>query len=1664
MSTSRAESVHSSHHGRRRSNTTQSILRGPPQPPAPALRIGDHKTLHAWVHDPKDTPNVIINPSWWPGVSDGDMISVSGQGDGSSSFLFIVHKYEGPARPQLQISIPRSTADACGLRNNGEVLVTKVDRNKWCADYVELTFQDQYLGRNDMWRLGQHLVGQCVHTNQEISFIGSIAAKIQNIYINGKKVSSAFVTSTTKSIYRSLSARVTIFIQVCHELWEFAGDGERYNEKIVHSFLPALFSKWREAGTNHTVSIVLISRVFYDKSEIAYAAGPLRQDDRGYWYKDFFKVITDLEVIYDWKPTLVSLKDSFWDFQRDILLTHHYHRAYRDSGVGPAEPVRLVGRLSYAHDGPLLEALNLGLNPTEHHYIDRSLSLTGAATMVITPGTGFYRVSKHLLRLTTIRMLDQGFGLDLVSLAKPPLHQSPIFTFRGPDVDGRVDSEKTGLSVSDPLWGRDDDTRGNTRMKTYWWEPFWISISFWDKQMDLPFREDRFVARAKVHQIQMLGLLEHDVLSSIEVPFLKTRNNGKPDAEEAKVTKEEAEKFDNDIFTTKPDSKRPVPSHRTSTGSSTSTLIPPPLRPSEKRHPQPHRNPIMTSRIAPIEESPRTIIKELPPEGPENSILRGDTGNSLSTSPSKMSVHSVSSTSSLRGQRSQGANRSSLASRLTPSWLFNPFRSTPSEPQTTQIIASGSPTQAKPTPISTSPKTVPVQIETPPKPPIPHVQSPMPMAIKNTPGNRSHLSRAFEDETYIPHRTALHHRRSPMNTPPMDDSMISKRWSVTSSNLATSAAAAMSTSFLSSSPGTFINPTQPQKFVPHSQASLARRWQHMFPRVTLKHEIKWKSMVTPGCLPLTVEYFPTIAELESSYDMFSYDFVVDPGEMKSFLVKPPPNIRNVARVGAGGSISGGGGEEVRRAWALAVMRGMAAVRLAQGFQFVLRPKNHAGVHGSGSLYPKTGPQGAGGTGAAAPGGGSGPTGSGGGSGSGSGPGGSTLTPNPVPPGATPVPPTSTPSIAQVPTSTSIGDGDYGKPGFRRTKSYNPEDGDIPKPGGAAEVLRITTDTVWLSMTNEIHRISYTGETIQVRRYVRRMPDTLAYKYQCLIWPKLGGGYTEVSTSFSPHGLEDYGWNRLDMLVAGYERQFNESIRYWRTRFIVIPTLEPPEQNIGPGGEKLNDEEMRMIGIEKLAEQFSKHRWLPPEEKAALIASTGVNTGSAATAAVAAATAPIDMVRILPTTLDPAASVLDESLMEQLDQIHASGPLRKKIKSEKEIGDMTLAAIAKAMMKEEDGVPIKFNQWHTSKYPHSFTGAEFVSWVVREFRDVSSRAQGTEVGVKLLEQGLFEHCRRQHGFLDGHYFYRLKGEFAIPMTPRGWFARRLAPGEDRGSGHYPSSVAKPKKDSPRRTKKRIILSQSMPIDIDPNKKSDQAESVILHHDIIHNPANVFHFELQWIGTTARCIEDLIRQWSKTIDKYGLKLVEAYVAQIADVRERNAFQSCFPLRLAVPPPIVPDLEKRVPEGVSTAKYFEYAILKKFGFIMDVEAGELYPEQVEAVYSYRKLPFKYSQFVHRSGVAFVQVLGGVQGFLFLTNRLMGPGRMMHLVSAGGGGLVGGGGGGGGGKAIRWDYLPAVRADEIRSKLQEFCSDAKRLNEFYDEELANLGHVPEEPPPLSI
>ena len=90
----------------------------------------------------------------------------------------------------------------------------------------------------------------------------------------------------------------------------------------------------------------------------------------------------------------------------------------------------------------MLEAVNLALNPFDEHYIDRDLSRTGLSMTIITPGTGHFAVDKHILRLTTERMIDHGIGLDLVCLTKMPLHSVPLFSYvsQKPKETGRKES------------------------------------------------------------------------------------------------------------------------------------------------------------------------------------------------------------------------------------------------------------------------------------------------------------------------------------------------------------------------------------------------------------------------------------------------------------------------------------------------------------------------------------------------------------------------------------------------------------------------------------------------------------------------------------------------------------------------------------------------------------------------------------------------------------------------------------------------------------------------------------------------------------------------------------------------------------------------------------------------------------------------------------------------------------------------------------------------------------------------------------------------------------------------------------------------------------------------------------------------------------------------
>jgi hypothetical protein len=86
-------------------------------------------------------------------------------------------------------------------------------------------------------------------------------------------------------------------------------------------------------------------------------------------------------------------------------------------------------RPSNASQGNVLEAINVTLNLLQFHFLDRDLHRTGNSLVVVSAGSGVFEVDRELAGITYQRMMDNGIGSDMLSLALPPLHIAPFFLY-----------------------------------------------------------------------------------------------------------------------------------------------------------------------------------------------------------------------------------------------------------------------------------------------------------------------------------------------------------------------------------------------------------------------------------------------------------------------------------------------------------------------------------------------------------------------------------------------------------------------------------------------------------------------------------------------------------------------------------------------------------------------------------------------------------------------------------------------------------------------------------------------------------------------------------------------------------------------------------------------------------------------------------------------------------------------------------------------------------------------------------------------------------------------------------------------------------------------------------------------------------------------------------
>jgi hypothetical protein len=225
-----------------------------------------------------------------------------------------------------------------------------------------------------------------------------------------------------------------------------------------------------------------------------------------------------------------------------------------------------------------------------------------------------------------------------------------------------------------------------------------------------------------------------------------------------------------------------------------------------------------------------------------------------------------------------------------------------------------------------------------------------------------------------------------------------------------------------------------------------------------------------------------------------------------------------------------------------------------------------------------------------------------------------------------------------------------------------------------------------------------------------------------------------------------------------------------------------------------------------------------------------------------------------------------------------------------------------------------------------------------------------------------------------------------------------------------------------------MSYTVMLDLDSQKRSEQAERVVCHFDRSHNPLAAYHIELTWLAASGKIIDTAIQNWTRQMARFGLGLIEVSTRSVFS--GHNPFQKANRVRLALPPPTlltrkdqlplpqqyVPPLCPLIYYWRSICSYYEAELLRSLHFFLDIGSDETFPPSLQAQYSYRRSSSSHSQYIHQNGTLLVSILGGEEGFAWVPNRIF----ISHS---------------------------STRPDEVVRALQEFCGDQERLKVLWEE-----------------
>ncbi|RYP23792.1 hypothetical protein DL765_000869 [Monosporascus sp. GIB2] len=1551
-------------------------------------------------------------------------------------YIFVVKEMtkELKARhPTVEVFVAKHIADAFDMRIRSQVVLAPVDDAAPAvpASHVELTFKDMYMSRSDMWRLSvDDLADRTVYKGQVVYFLGTIKAVVTTVFVEGRKVHSAFFGRDTRPIFRSESARYVLFIQMAKEMWDFDSDGsgEIMFYKVVNGFLPALFKKWALLQVKHLVSIVLFARMEYDTGLTTELANASLHDDyyTGYQtsgsrrpYKDFYRVVISEMSSGEWTTILYQLKKEFNTFRRDISLHHQYAMGITtetsdDSSTKGATVHSIKAEPSLAMYGNFLEAINLASSQYAHDYIDRDLLRTGISIVVLSPGSGVFEVEYETLRRSTEALISNGIGIDLICIPNLPLHSVPLFRYRNPHYlapnqrpQARPTRSRDGTpkqptplagsysSLTEPLApakASDHSVRTDLSSKLYADEwafalPQWLHVSYWTGKSsdalsyhgitlqasghDPQKPQEEFTPRCRLYDLQMRSVLETNEIETTPLhadPAYPRPSNSDASVRKATPAMLQASgvfrhrKVPDGLFEPVYGFQKFVPDKLTKPGESSLWKKLQAFDESRSRLPPRRQSPPEIKVHIDLEE--RTKKKMIEDAG----LLSTSVSDKRARAPSVSLSSSVASSSTPREHEltstMSGPRRDSTATK--PHSILSAVKT----PKLIRQISLGQRGFgiAAPTVATAELKTENVNaMQSSNQPSIPRATPVRSDLRPTTPQARTELGtlQSFEqvksDLSEQMHDLTRNTPSRPMPIKSFSSSAAGPIATLTGSMLATPRAK-------SARPD--------DRDIKFSDALRAEDEQRLYNSKLLAGampELPSTLSPTTAMAPWLVVLNPSNPDVNKMDDSLLFSrwqhVFPRPADMRvmkwkslSFPAAVPLTTEYFPTKAQFDS------EYQRQPYNIAqniddemseapnsreeFLRELVGARFSHGFQVVIGP-----------------------------------------------------------------------SVARA----------FGQKIVRIaelfTRNSKVEDG----------------TSVFMSVGNTIHQLScVNGSEVEVNIYVRKPAAALAQADQLprLYKPAMRTLYDKEYQTLDIDIMTprpEPNWNYIDSYLAGHTDEMTENLRYWRVRFVLIPMYARTSSSSKlPNSD--DEEEIRLEGIKKLAQLWQRHRVLSSSERQ--FQSSGARKQRDPY--------PLDIVY---RTEDPSVVVAAELEALPLFEGFETTSRRRQLVSRKERfskSNFNIAALADAIQQpvEAGGVKMQTRRWHLRLYYNCFIGSEMTTWLLDNFEDLESREEAVELGNSLMVQddakskdkdaskdpkkdrdrGIFVHVEKRHPFRDGQYFYQIASDYAKP-NPQGWFnsgrksqmsvpATPLSEIGSRDSPRLgPTSIARstpiqddnspvsgsttPTMGTTSGRRPQVVLSKVMKYDVDHRKRSYRPERINLHYDRLHSPDSCFHIRLDWVNVTPKLIEDAIKSWAAIAAQHGLRLVEVPTTEACNITSVNPFRRPYPIKLAVPPPTQRPVtyyepNSFAPQTPPCKHFYQKALLKKFDYVLDTEAASNFPSNVDVSYSWGRPNFRYSQYIHRSGVALVEITDEGD-FLFINNKLYNNRTAAHQPAQG-------------------------------------------------------------------